>query len=414
MKKEKRKMKKWEKIFCLISILFILGCIGFYGFRLIKYYKVFNPKSSEKGESGLLSVEIPKSSPLVTEGSGLYMLNGSYVYKGNVENNYIKYSGLLFRIVKINYGSTTWIALDSKINILAYGDSNYKDSDINKYLNDIFVNALNKDHLEKMTICLDEKKELSEQKKCKKETDVYSTIPDAATYLNTVNESTYLNPDESLMYLRDKLSADLGNVIANNTQISYVDGKESYDIRPIISLSYDTKILGGSGTKDDPYIVDKETTNLGKTVKVGEYEWIVINDTKDTLTLALNGTLDTLKPYGDSFDTTNENSIAYYLNNEFYESLSFKDDILDTEWEVGKYAYDYTEIAKDKVTAKVGLLSIKDFKMDSFDNQYLLLNKASDDEVYAVDKNMYKVDKNMSKSVRPVIRIKASSVSEVK
>ena len=95
----KTKMKKWEKLFVTLSIVFILGCVVFYGYRLIHYYKKFNP--SKKDSNGLLSVEIPKSSTLVTEGKGLYSLNGSYIYRGDVEDNYIMYSGLLFRILKI-------------------------------------------------------------------------------------------------------------------------------------------------------------------------------------------------------------------------------------------------------------------------------------------------------------------------
>ena len=47
--KKKRKLKKkllFQVIFCSVSIIFILGCCIFYGSRLVKYYKIYNPKDS--------------------------------------------------------------------------------------------------------------------------------------------------------------------------------------------------------------------------------------------------------------------------------------------------------------------------------------------------------------------------------
>ena len=409
----KKKKIKWENLFIIVSMIFILACFGIYGYRLIHYYKKFNP--SKKDSNGLLSVEIPKSSTLVTEGKGLYSLNGSYIYRGNVDNNYIEYSGLLFRILKINYGSNIEIILDNKINILAYGnDKNYKDSDINNYLNDVFINSINKDGLEKMDICVDIKSNLQENKKCQNTIKVYSTILDSKTYLTTVNEDTYITNDESLVYLRDKINNDLGNIIANNGQISYIDGNETYDIKPIISLKYDTKILAGTGTKNDPYKVDESNSKLGKTVTLGNEEWIVIKEDNNYSTITLKTPLDNLKPYGESFDPADPKSIAYYLNNDFYNSLEFKNEIVDSNFEIGNYINDYKEIESKKITAKVGLLSIKDFKMDSTESQYILLNKANDDEVYAIDKKMYKIDKYLSKTIRPVVRVNNDIISEVK
>jgi hypothetical protein len=409
----KKSKAKWENIFVIASIIFILGCICFYGIRLVHYYKVFNP--SKKDSKGLLSVEIPKKSELVTEGKGLYSLNGSYVFKGDVDNNYIKYSGMLFRIVKINYASTIEIILDTKINMLAYKkDSNYDESDINNYLNDVFINTIDKAGLEKMEICVDKKEDLKDDKDCKKKIKVYSTILDSKDYLSSVSEGTYVGGNDSLIYLRDKLDDEKGNVIANNGQISFVDGDEAYDIKPVISLKYDTKIISGTGTKEDPYIVDEGKSNIGKIVTLGDDEWTIINEDKEYTTLTLTKPLDNLKPYGNDFDTEDEKSIAYYLNNDFYNSLSFKDDIVDTKFEIGNYTNNYKEIESKTETAKVGLLSIKDFKLDNTDIPYLLLNKANDDEAYAVDSSMYKVNKNLSKAVRPVIRVKSDKISEAK
>ena len=51
-KVKKRRLKKgiFQTIFCLLSLAFIIGCFIFYGGRLIKYYKIYNPKT-DSGES---------------------------------------------------------------------------------------------------------------------------------------------------------------------------------------------------------------------------------------------------------------------------------------------------------------------------------------------------------------------------
>ena len=107
MAKKKRKKKKKiflpkvQRIFCIISFLFILGCCVYYGNRLIKYYKIYNPKA----ESGELIANLPSSiisNAVVKEsGDGIYNINGNYVYKGIDVDNYIIISNMLFRILKI-------------------------------------------------------------------------------------------------------------------------------------------------------------------------------------------------------------------------------------------------------------------------------------------------------------------------
>ena len=406
--KNKRPMSINEKRFRLISVLFILLCCVFYGYRLIHFYRIFNPSKQEN--SGLLSIEIPKNSTLVTEGIGLYKLNGAYIYRGNVEDNYIKFSGLTFRILKINYGASTEIILDEPINILAYGsDKQYEDSDINKYLNEEFVSILNKKMLEKMTICNETKEKISDE--CTDTFEAYSTVLDSKTFLSTINDGTYLTLNNELLWLNDTIKDDLGNVIANQAQISYVDNKESYSIKPIVSLKFDTKILGGTGTKDDPYIVEENDDYvIGKKTYLGGYHWIIIGEDKESYTLALDGTLDSLKPFGESFDPKDTDSVAYYLNDEFINLLSFKNDILTTEWEIGNYTNSYESIENTTKEAKIGMLSVKDFKFGSYDNQYLLLNKNNDNQVYVVDTNMYEVDTSLSKAIRPVVRVKKDTV----
>ena len=89
-KKPKKKYHLWEKILIIFSIIFIIGCFIFYGSRLVKYYKIYNPKiDDEKVE--LLMNAIVRNQTIVYEGDGLYRVSGMYAYKGENVNNYIRW-----------------------------------------------------------------------------------------------------------------------------------------------------------------------------------------------------------------------------------------------------------------------------------------------------------------------------------
>jgi len=111
---KKRKLKKvllFQVVFSLLSIVFIIGCCIFYGSRLIKFYKIYNPKDENGKAIELLGNHILNNSSFVYEGEGIYLINGSNIYKGENVNNYIKYSNLLWRILRINEDKSLEIVL---------------------------------------------------------------------------------------------------------------------------------------------------------------------------------------------------------------------------------------------------------------------------------------------------------------
>ena len=154
-----------EKKFRIISILFIIGCFIYYGGRFGYYYMKYNKKSSNTEENEVLAVTIQKQG-IVSSGDGLYNNSGELIYKGKNVNNYLSYSNILWRIVKVNSDNSIVLVTDSKINDLAYGVSNstYLKSNINDYLNKslentgIFETILNNKEklLTKNTLCLDD------------------------------------------------------------------------------------------------------------------------------------------------------------------------------------------------------------------------------------------------------------------
>ena len=158
----------FKKIFCFISFLFILSCCIFYGTRFIKYY--LENKKTETIEANTLAKVIRENN---YEKDNFKTINGTEYFINNADNNYIMYSNILWRIIKINADNSITAISDSSLTSLAYGEKlNYEESYINKWLNKsekeysgILEKHLNKidSYLQKTTTCLDTIDELNNQ-----------------------------------------------------------------------------------------------------------------------------------------------------------------------------------------------------------------------------------------------------------
>ena len=146
--KEKKKRKRtlnFQKIFNLISFTFILACCIFYGGRFISLY-LENNKSEELK---LLADNIKDNN---VENENFNNINGNRYFKGENPDNYLEYSNLLWRIIRINSDNTVTIVLDSPITALAAGtEKTYTKTYLHMWLNDqnkeytgILENSLNK------------------------------------------------------------------------------------------------------------------------------------------------------------------------------------------------------------------------------------------------------------------------------
>ena len=393
----RRKKRIIENIFNIISIIFIIGCCGFYGYRLVKYYKVFNPKKTELN-GGLLSISVPKNNAIVTSGDGLYHIGGSYIYKGNVDNNYITFSGLTFRILKINYGSTVELILDEPITSLSWNKelTSYDKSELNKYLNEEFIQYLNTDLLTKTTVCLDVINEVN-NKECKNILDdVYVKVLDINTYLNTISTESYINEADDYIWLSDRNDTMAWHTNGYNISTSFTNNY--YGVLPIITLDMDVELIGGTGTINDPYRIDAtKDYSLGNYVKLDNDLWRIIRSDDKTITLNLDNELDKLMSFGNTteFNPTINGSLAYYLNNDYYNSLNYKNIILESN---------YNDGSKD-FKAKVSIPSIIDPKFSKNENQYYLINSADETNMYVYSDTVSTCKSTLAKSVKPVITI---------
>lgn len=417
----KRKLKKGllaQTIFCILSLFFIIGCFIYYGIRFYKYYHIFNPKDENGKAVSLISNHITSNATFVYEGDGLYLTNGNYIYKGINVDNYIKYSGFMWRIIKINEDKTIDIVLDESINNLKWNStiSNFNDTDISKYLNEVFLSNLNKDLLTNTIVCNDDINDINEISCNKTDSKKLVRLLNINEFLNSKsNEKSYIS-DGTNIWLSSKGSKKILTI--NSDNLSYADPTFAYYIKPVVTLKNTNQLLDGKGTKESPYIIEKETKDIfyGDHIKLGQDIWTVYDMDKDTLKLTLTNLYkEGLKTYRFDLNTNkynpeNKSSLAMYLNKDFYESLSYKDKLLETEWYIGEYNDSYMNIYTDIVKSKVGIPSIVDFKFDKEASNYYILNGAPEGKNYLYADGLIETKGTLSRGIKPCINIKKTKI----
>lgn len=417
MKKEKKTKKKLKKsvfismlVFDLISIAFILGCCIYYGSRMIHYYKIYNPKS-ESGESiTLIASSLTSGVAYQTEGEGLYRLNGASIYKGKDVKNYVKFSNMIWRIISINTDGSIELVLDEPINVLMYDVDkvSYDKSDVNSYLNEVFIKYLNIDYLSKTPFCLDEIEDIQAIKCTNNSTDYYVRLLSISEFVRSfADNKSYLLSDYNY-WLYNNSQDKAWHTSGESVSLSSVT--DTYYVKPVIKLSNTNILVSGDGTIENPYQVEKtiDKYSIGSYVKLGEDKWVIYASDDKTINLALEGSLTSLKKfssYSQSYDVTDTTSVAYYLNNTYLESLSYKNIINDYKWSVGLYDNSYKNIDSTKVEAKVGMLSVSDLKIGNIDKMYYTLSPAKTGYVYYFDGDLIASKVSFSRNIKPTINI---------
>lgn len=214
--------------------------------------------------------------------------NNSGVYTGRGNNNYIMFSGMLFRVVKVNDDETVRIVSD---NPLAYVDYNSADEWLNKYFYD-HIAEKSKKYIAKGKFCSDQT--TSGSKKC-------NNYKEANVGLISVDEfnNSFADGDS---YLLSSSIIWLGNASSKSnawtTKDSFNEGyfkdyskKDSNGINPVINLIKGTEVKSGDGSLENPYrIGDYESVRkstkvnkltVGEYISYGGYTWRFIEKNSD-------------------------------------------------------------------------------------------------------------------------------------
>ena len=400
MKKKRRKIK-FELVFCCISFIFLLLIFLFYGFKIFV--------NSKKYDDNDISNIVIKNKTISKDKK----------FRGKDVNNYIEFSNMTFRIVKINLDGSVDIVLDNNINSLGYNTKkDYIESDINKYLNDVFLSKLDKYYLSKTVVCNDKVSDINNYSCKNKDVSNYVKLLDLSDYLNSIDTDSYIDVDDSIWLSTLKDNNDVW--VVNNNEIAYLDNTSSAYVRPVVTLNNSTKIVSGDGTKDNPYKIEKNSSaGIGSYIKINEDLYVIYSTSKKTYNLVLvdninNGiTKFRYSSKNTEFNPKEENTLAHYLNNTYYNELSYKKILVDFEVNTGSYSNSYRDIYNKKVKVKVGIPSIIDFKYPGNSFSYYLLN-SNGEEVYYYEDGLYTSQPNLIRPIRPTIAIKKQSLKKGK
>lgn len=411
-------MKKlnFQRIFCFVSFLFILSCCIFYGTRFIKLY-LENRKVEIEEKNSLVKVLRESNA----DNENFEIVNGKNYFTGNASVNYLEYSHILWRIINVNADNSITAISDASLTTLAHGKNlSTKESFINKWLNittseysGILEKQLNNidTYLQKTDSCNDTYDELTNTP-CKNITnDSYLTLLSIPDYLNIGGKDSYLSNHE-YYYLNNTNSENKAWYITDDGKTSSSNGDDILGVRPVITIKANVDYVSGTGTKEDPYKIEKENSLFGSYVKLDNDIWRIyeVNDTEIKLMLNnyIENTTYTYSSNNSYYDDYSKNSTAYYLNHTFLDSLSYKDKIKETNWSNGYYNdtdnYDYTTSLKETINSKIALMSIGNiFLNNELTNYYTMTGtKTKSLSVYTIQKSQKIYSKQISNKLNIV------------
>lgn len=400
------------KIFIITSIIFLMTLIIIYSCRLVYYYRLENKPFSVKTT---LSSVITNPNNVVNTGDGMYESGDEYLFKGMDVTNYLYYSGRLWRIIGVNSDKSVKLVTDNIETSMTwnYEDNDYQTSYVRQWLNPvsnvehsgIFYDSLNKPEtlLVLGSWCTDVIENINKTS-CDKINDTDKVgLLEIEDYKQAGGKSSYLNQQfyewtingysKNQVWFRSS-----SGELSNNSYSG--DSYYSYGVRPVINISGNITVINGDGSKEKPYIIENDSSLNFIDKKIGEYvsysghNWRIMDKTESTIKVLMNGYIEDktedpiLKVFSESqnlFSTTKNDNIGYYLNQQFYKSLTNNDYIISGKWNIGEYSsdvkYDYKNVYTKTIEAKIGLVGIGDLFMNDFPLSASLTGSNEDEEI---------------------------------
>lgn len=364
-------------------------CIIFYGGRFLYFY--LDNKKTEKTEEQLFAQTIIKNN---LDSKNFKQINTDYYFYNDALNNYITYSNLMFRIVKVTSNNEIVLISDNSLTSLAYGeDKEYDESYLVHWLNKksddtsgILEGNLNQasTYLEKTETCTDKVSDI-EKISCKSVNDnYYFSILSMVDYINTGGTKSFINNGQSI-YLANTNQEGKVWYINESGKLDTDDGDGIYGVKVVITLKATVSLKDGNGSQDHPYRFEEDNQNLfGSYVKLGDDVWRVYDVDNNIIKLSLNSLLEVDNEkirhlYSNHTYYHNDTvfgSLAYYLNTTYLNSLSYKDLILNYQYSNSYYGsstnYDYANSLNTSIDTKVANLSVGDVFVNSILDNYFL------------------------------------------
>ena len=407
-----RRRLKITPVLVTLNVLVLLLIVAFYGTRMIKYYLKENGKSNDKDNTVLLVDTVLKKQSYVDLTKGLIFdeEKNEYRYLGEVDDNYLEYSGILYRIIGIDKDKNIKVISDKSVTMMYSGlEKGYDKSYVNKWLNydkdvsgsGVYENNIKEsvNYLSSTYYCediIDDIKNIT----CDKNTTNYKiTLLSLYDYYKAGGKSSFLNNGETF-YLGTLNKDNHNYYITSDGEVSINEiSTRTYAVRPVITIISSSVLLSGKGTKDDPYKILEikpstlEDTTINTYVSFSNQIFKVIDNSTDATKVALNGVIkendiDVVKSFGGKNNkySNSKNTVGYYLNNTYLKTLDSKN-IIKSNWYIGALSLDnldYSNEKNTKVNLSVGMLSLGDMFVGDINNVLTLSRGIESDQIINV------------------------------
>lgn len=340
----------------------------------------------------------------------------STYYRGREANNYVQFSGMIWRIVKVNEDNSVKVVLDSNAGNVIWGKEgvSYQDSNVYKWLNEYFYSHLTNP----------EKYIVQDATWCSSKIESKENIPAECNgtpvtapvglltmyeFQNTMaNGYTYIN---NTTWLLDSFGTDTiwHTYISAYRSVATESRTSILGAKPVINLKDNLYVVRGDGTSEDPYKLNdynygKENDTINSRLD-GEYfnysgyvfrKSGVDKDGNVKMVMAgimtRSGTDDALQiaytTKDKKFNVNEEGNVGYILNNELLLYISDKY-LVKHDFEVPIYEQDknYDELETYTVNAYLSLPgSYEIFSTNSNfyrgDINYLLVDYVGEDVMF--------------------------------
>lgn len=438
-KKKKHYIGLKEFLFDFISLVALIGLGIYFGGRSLYYYSKQN-NIKEKEAMTLNGLVLSNNKTTKDNEDGLHLDSDGYYFKGNINNNYVLFGNKLFRIIRINNDNTVKMVTENYVSSFMWGEeSSYQNSNVRNWLektgedySGIYYDVL--PDANKYLVKTDYTEDVMKNNKVvssKKTFKDYVTLLTINDYILSSGKSGYLNNGKMFFLLG--LNDESSNLyVEADGSIQSCDSLEGFGIRPVITLKKNTVVLSGSGTIEDPYVIDvgQDDKYIDKYVSLGGELWRIYDNKSGILRLYKNGYIsmngsEVMLPYTSSvnnitsiYNPLEKGNIGYILNNNYLNGLSYKDLLLDTDFYIGEISddvgYNYKNIYLNKVTCKIGLLNIFDYNSNNYFDDYFHVNTTS--EVGSMQYNvnasglLTESDVREVKHIAPVISISSDVI----
>lgn len=360
-----------------------------FSFRLIYYYRLEN---TEKVASYDLSDIILSEENIK---NNLYKIDDAYFYRDRLSNNYVIYSGILYRIIKVKDKEITLVS-DVPITNL-YFDTDYENSYINKYLND-FYNKIDNSLITKTSICIETNSSVSD---CLKMYDTNIGLLSIDLYDKAGGINSFIN-NGYYTYLSDSYEGNY--YIDDEGKISKTNNTNLYGIKIVLTIN-SKDIIMGDGTKDKPYLLDKGVSYLkdalvGNYVSFNEKTFRIIENNEDSVKLIYDDVISNVKLDGSIYNE--RNNVYSILNTDFIKDNNY---VIESNYFNGNFDNNLDKIKESTVNSKVAYANIGDLFINDISNHVLMSVNSLGENVYLLKENstIYHGNINEEYNIRPII-----------